>query len=147
MAKVWQCPANPDKMQAATSPSWAKGLPVFTASNVSYTGNVKMLGGGGGGPEPMDWTYWPHKLSSVKKPQEKMVILEQNGIVGGGSKLHGLNSQTKYFFWGHDHSMNLLYLDGHVAPVREGDKAFLGVSTTDEYKRLWLVNETWDNTW
>jgi prepilin-type N-terminal cleavage/methylation domain-containing protein/prepilin-type processing-associated H-X9-DG protein len=143
-AKVWQCPANPIKMSPATSPSWAKGMPVFSASKVSYVANVKMLGGGGTGVAPFDWSYWPHKLASVRNPQEKMVLLEQKD---GGSKIHGLGSQTVYFFWGHDHSMNLLFLDGHVASVHEGDPAFLGVSTTDEYKRLWLVNETWDNTW
>jgi prepilin-type N-terminal cleavage/methylation domain-containing protein/prepilin-type processing-associated H-X9-DG protein len=145
-AKVWQCPANHVKMKFATSPYWAKAILCFNTSTISYTGNIKILGGGGGAIDPFQWWYWPHKLALIHKPQEKMVVLEQNPIVAGGSKIHGLSSQTQYFFWGHDHSMNLLYLDGHVAPVRKGNQAFIGVETP-EYDRLWLVNDTWDNTW
>ncbi len=148
-APVWQCPSNPTRMQTYPTPSMYKDIPAFDSSTTSYPGNMLILGGGGSSSNDnpfSDWSYWPHKMA-IRNAYEKVIVLEQNPLIGGGSKLNGLTLHATYFFWGHPGpSMNVLYLDGHVRAVRKGDKAFLGTATP-ENKTAWRDLQTWHYSW
>jgi general secretion pathway protein G len=148
-APVWQCPSNPTKMTPNPTPAAYKDIPAFKSNTASYPGNMLILGGGGtsSNDSPFtEWDYWPHRIA-VRKAYEKVIVLEQDPLIGGGSKLNGLTTHATYFFWGHPGpSMNVLYLDGHVKAVRKGDQAFLGTATP-ENKAAWRVAETWHYSW
>jgi prepilin-type N-terminal cleavage/methylation domain-containing protein/prepilin-type processing-associated H-X9-DG protein len=152
ISKAWQCPSNPVKMKpystGSSTNAWLNGTFAFSPSHqVSYSGNARIMGDG-------STNYPMHRVTDVRHPSEKMLMMEQDPMASsdgkGATRMRGSTAQVVILYWPHPvYSMNLLFADGHVAPVTNGNRkligagtgAFTGSNTSQAYKQLWQPGE------
>jgi len=144
-AKVWGDPgnwANPVPIGAGTTPVntvrpfWASGA-LNGESGLCYIANSRIMGRSNNIYDTQTASVGALlRIHQVVQPTDKVLIFCHNFRMAGAWVYGTGGSVTDHFFFGHGgQTMNVLFVDGHVAPVRKNDPAFLGVTNSQNNLR------------